>query len=146
MRTPATTIKFLACAAATLWLVLAAASCGGGGSSPTSPSPSPSPTPTPTPSPSSGNTITITSAGVSPRALTVSVGSRVTFVNNDTRPHDMESNPHPEHTDCPELNAVGFLTPGQSRSSSNLNTPRTCGYHDHNLDSVTSLQGTITIQ
>ena len=142
MRTHATTIKFVACAAASLWLILAAASCGGGGGSPTSPSPSPSPTP----SPSGGTAITITSAGASPRALTVSVGSRVTFVNNDSRPHDMESNPHPEHTDCPEINAVGFLTPGQSRATSNLNTLRTCGYHDHDLDSVTSLQGTITIQ
>jgi hypothetical protein len=28
----------------------------------------------------------------------------------------------------------------------NLNTPRTCGFHDHNQPSVTGLQGTITIQ
>ena len=69
----------------------------------------------------------------------------MTFVNNNTRPHDMNSNPHPEHTDCPELN-VGFLSPGQSRTSENLNRVRTCGFHDHNQESNTSLQGTVIIQ
>ena len=120
-------------------LVLAAAGCGGGDSSPTPTSP------TPTPGGSSGATITITSSGVSPRAVTVSVGSRVTFVNNDSRPHEMNSDPHPDHTDCPAINDVGFLQPGQSRQTGNLNTPRTCRYHDHNRDSDTSLQGSITI-
>ena len=132
-------------------LMITAAACGGGGSSPTSPSPSPSPapapSPTPAPTPGGGTTtITITASGANPRAVTVSQGSRVTFVNQDSRVHDMASNPHPEHTDCPELNAVGFLTPGQSGTTSNLNNRRTCGFHDHNRDSDTSLQGTITIQ
>ena len=90
--------------------------------------------------------ITITSAGVSPRQVTVSRGSQVRFVNNDSQPHDMHSDPHPEHTDCPELDQVGFLTPGQSRQSGNLVTPGVCGFHDHGLPLVTSLQGTITIQ
>ena len=90
-------------------------------------------------------TITITSAGVSPRDITVAVGSRVTFLNNDSSPHDMDSDPHPEHTLCPQLN-VGFLSGGQSRSSQNLNTARVCTYHDHNQPSNTSLQGTIRIQ
>jgi plastocyanin len=121
---------------------VAAAACGGGndgyGSTPSSPSP--------TPSGSGGATITITASGVSPREVTVSVGSRVTFVNNDSRPHDMASNPHPDHTDCPPINDVGFLQPGQSRQTGNLNTRRTCGYHDHNRDTDASLQGTITIQ
>ena len=90
-------------------------------------------------------TITITASGVSPRDVTVALGSRVTFVNNDTRPHDMSSDPHPAHTDCPALN-VGFLNAGQSGTSQNLNTARTCGFHDHNQPDVTSLQGTIRIQ
>ena len=122
-------------------LVLTAVSCGGGSSS-TTPS---SPSPTPTPTPSTCATITITSNGVSPNSVTVSVGSRVTFVNNDSRVHEMTSNPHPTHTDCPEIN-VGILSGGQSRQTSTLNTARTCGYHDHLRDSDTSLQGTIVIQ
>lgn len=93
----------------------------------------------------SGTTITITSSGVSPKNISVVQGTQVTFTNNDSRNHDMHSNPHPEHTDCPEIESVGFLTPGQSHQTQNLNTVRVCGYHDHNLPTVTSLQGTITI-
>jgi plastocyanin len=93
----------------------------------------------------SAATITITAAGVSPSTVTVSAGSRVTFVNNDGRPHDMNSDPHPEHTDCPEIN-VGFLSAGQSGTTQNLNRVRTCGFHDHNQPDVRSLQGTIRVQ
>ena len=153
----------IGCAGAAITIALTVAACGGGGSTPTAPSPSPSPapspaptpaptpapapTPTPTPAPSGGTTITISSTGVvSPNAITVPLGTRVTFVNNNTRAHEMNSNPHPEHSDCPEINQVGFLTPGQSKQTGNLNTRRTCGYHDHNQDSNRNLQGTITIQ
>lgn len=95
------------------------AACGGG---------SPS-----TPSPGGGTaaTITVTSAGVSSAPLTISPGTRVLFVNNDTRSHNMTSDPHPEHTDCPEINSVGLLAPGQSRETGNLVAVRTCGFHDH---------------
>ena len=90
-------------------------------------------------------TITLTSSGASPRDITVAVGSRVTFINNDSQPHDMDSNPHPEHTDCPALN-VGFIAAGAQGVSQNLNTARTCGFHDHNQPSNTNFQGTIRIQ
>jgi hypothetical protein len=58
----------------------------------------------------------------------------------------MDSNPHPEHTDCPEINQVGFITPGQTKLTGNLNTRRTCGFHDHEQSTNTSLQGSIVIQ
>src|SRR5262245_5662607 len=90
-------------------------------------------------------TITITAAGVSPKNVTVALGQRVTFVNNDSRPHEMDSDPHPTHTDCPEI-TVGFIAAGQSATTQNLNTRRTCGYHDHEQAQVVALQGTITIQ
>jgi plastocyanin len=90
-------------------------------------------------------TITITAAGVSPATVTVAPGSRVTFVNNDTRRHDIASDPHPAHSDCPEV-TVGDLGPGQSGTTQNLNTVRACGFHDHNQPNVTSLMGTIRIQ
>ncbi len=114
--------------------------CSGGSSGSTS-----SPTPPPGP-PTATTTITISNNAVSPQNITITRGSQVTFINNATRPHDMESNPHPEHTDCPEINQVGFLNPGQRRQTGNMNTVRTCGFHDHDQDSVRSLQGTITIQ
>ena len=91
-------------------------------------------------------TITIANNAVSPNAVTIAPGCRVAFVNNDSRNHDMSSDPHPEHTDCREINSVGVLTPGRSGETGNLNTVRTCGFHDHLQDSVASLRGTIAIR
>ena len=129
---------FLAAAAMAALMI----ACGG---SSTSPSPTPTPTPTPTPAPG-GTTITITAAGANPKTITVSPGTQVTFVNNDIRPHTMNSDPHPEHTDCEEINQVGFLTPGQRRNTGNLNNRKTCGYHDHELFPQTQWMGKIIIQ
>ena len=156
-----TTLVQIAVAAA---CVVALAGCGGGGSG-TSPSPlarshrhrrrrqrrhplrrRPRRHPDATPTPSGGTTFTITSTGVSPKSLTIAAGTRVTFVNNDSRAHDMESDPHPEHTDCPEINQVGFISPGQTKLTGNLNTRRTCGFHDHDQSENRSLQGSIIIQ
>jgi plastocyanin len=122
-------------------LVVTTVSCGGGdSSSPSSPS-SPSAT-----CGSDGKTIVIANNTVCPSTLTVAIGTQVTFVNNDARSHNMVSDPHPEHTDCPELNQVGFLTSGQSRQTGNLVTARTCGFHDHDNFEITTLQGSITIR
>ena len=136
----------LAALSLTIGSSLAVVACGGG-DSPSAPSPSPSPTPAPTPAPppAGGTTITITSAGVSPRDLVVARGTRVTFVNNDGVGHDMNSDPHPAHTSCTDMN-VGNVSPGQNRQTDVLNIARTCGYHDHNQPSNANLQGTITIQ
>jgi hypothetical protein len=68
------------------------------------------------------------------------------FINNDNRAHDMESDPHPEHTDCPEINQVGFISPTQTKLTGNLNRSRTCGFHDHELPDNRGLQGSIIIQ
>ena len=57
--------------------------------------------------------------------------ARASFVNNDTRSHNMTLDPHPEHNDCPEINTVGLLLPNQSRETANMMTIRTCGFHDH---------------
>jgi plastocyanin len=94
----------------------------------------------------SGPTITITSSGVSPKSIEVSVGGRVIFVNNDRVFHEMQSDPHPEHTDCPEIGEVGPLSPGQTKQTGVFRTARTCGYHDHGQDTNTALQGTIVIR
>jgi len=121
---------------------------GGGGSTPTTPTTPTSPTnPTTPTTPTSTATITIGADGrVSPSSVTITPGGRVTMINNHTRAHDMSSDPHPEHTQCPEIKQIGFLSPGQSRTSGNFNTPRTCGFHDHNEPDTTGLQGRIIIQ
>jgi plastocyanin len=111
-----------------------AAACGSGNSG-MPPSP-----------PVAGSTITITSSGVSPKNLLVTPGTQATFMNSDSREHEMTSDPHPEHTDCPAINTVDLVVPGQSKQTSNLNSVRTCGYHDHRNPENAALRGTITIQ
>jgi plastocyanin len=92
-------------------------------------------------------TITISTGGiVAPKPLTVPPGTRVLFVNNDTRRHDVTSDPHPDHLDCPELNQVGVLNPGQNRESGNLVTVRTCGFHDHDNPDNVNLRGSIIVR
>ena len=95
--------------------------------------------------PTETNTITVTAAGVSPQQIQIQAGGRVLFVNNDDVVHDMSSDNHPSHLECPELNQVGSLSPGQSRETGNLVTARTCGFHDHLDAQNPSLNGTITI-
>ena len=116
--------------------VFVASACGGKASPP---APSPSPTPNP-------NQITITNTGASPSELVVAPGARVMFVNNDSRPHDMTSDPHPDHMDCPAINLVGRLVPGQSRETGNLVVARTCGFHDHDNPTNDALRGRIVIR
>ena len=95
----------------------------------------------------SGATITILANGtVSPNTVTISRGQSVTIVNNDSRVHDMTSDPHPTHTDCQEINAVGLLQPSQSKLTNALNTARSCGFHDHGLPDDAGLKGRIIIQ
>lgn len=101
---------------------------------------------TPGVTPSNPGTFTISAAGVSPKELTVVPGTRVLFVNSDTRRHDMASDPHPEHSDCRELEPVGGLSPGQSRETENLNTVKTCGFHDHGSPDNAALKGRIVIR
>jgi plastocyanin len=130
---------------AVLVLVVASGACGGN-SNPSAPTP-----------PSgggggggggtgSGTVFTLTSAGVDPKELTISPGTRVQFVNNDSRNHEMNSDPHPTHGDCPEIDAVGFLTPGQSRETGTFNTARTCSFHDHNLFPQSQWMGRIIVR
>jgi plastocyanin len=91
--------------------------------------------------------ITISSSGsVSPVELVVPPGARVLFVNNDTRRHEMTSDPHPDHVNCPEINQVGLLNPGQSRETGNLVAARTCGFHDHENPDANGLKGRIVVR
>ena len=95
---------------------------------------------------STSTTITIANGAVCPQNITVPRGTQVSFVNQDNIAHEMFSDPHPEHTDCPEINQVGHLEPGQSRQTGNLNVVRRCGFHDHLRNEVAALRGSITIQ
>lgn len=90
--------------------------------------------------------ITITAAGMSPLEVTIAVGQRVTFFNNDTRPHDVVGGIDPNNPDCPEIVQAGFLAPGQRGDTGIFTTARTCEYHDHTMLSVPAFQGRIFIR
>jgi plastocyanin len=130
-------------AAAAFGLVLLTAcgdsSDGGGSGNPGGPSGGGQPGPI-------GATITIGPNGVSPTSVSITVGQSVNFVNNSGSQHEMDSDPHPQHTDCPEINRVGVIGNGETDATSAFTTARTCGFHDHTQDTNASLKGTITIR
>jgi hypothetical protein len=100
------------------------------------PTGSPAPVPTaPSPAPSYRwplrATVTLTADGPQPPSVTINVGGRVLFVNSDTRAHEIVSDPYLRHEDCPPINRVGFLSPGQERESAIFEVARDCGFHDH---------------
>ena len=101
----AETSVFVRTAMASLFVLCSTLACASG---PSSPSPD-------------NATITIDRSGVSPASVRINAPSRVTFVNNDTRPHTMVSDPVGIHSDCPPINDVGFLAPGARRSTGTLN-------------------------
>jgi hypothetical protein len=110
----------------------------------TPPAPTPTPAPSPAPPPGGSPTVTITPAGFSPLEITIGVGQRVAFLNNDTRPHDLVGGVDPQHPDCPEI--VVFITPGQRSETAVFTSARTCSFHDHTALGVPGFVGRIIIQ
>jgi plastocyanin len=140
--------RILTAQAATVAAMIVIAACGG--SSPTSPGGGGGSSPVVRSTGSVGAvgaTITIGANGaVSPTQVTVAVGQSVTFTNNSSGSHDMESDPHPAHTDCPSIANVGLLQPGQSKTTFGFANTGSCGYHDHNNSDNNSLKGRIVVQ
>ena len=79
--------------------------------------------------PVSGNLITYTDSGFSPVQVSVKVGDTVTIKNGSKANVQVNSAPHPAHTQFPELN-IGAIAPGESKSVK-LTTAGTKKYHNH---------------
>jgi hypothetical protein len=127
--------------------LLSLAACSSGKTALPGPTaPTPPPTNAPAPPPTGPPTITITASGMTPLEITIAVGQRVTFVNNDVRAHDVVGGIDPAHPDCPEIVQAGFLTPGQRGETGVFTTARTCEYHDHTALGVPAFQGRIIIR
>lgn len=86
--------------------------------------------------------VKIGSGGFSPQTLTIKAGETVSWQNDDSSSHTVNSAPHPTHADYPPLNSVGLLKPGEKKS---LQFPASgiYKYHDHLNPSLT---GSITVQ
>ena len=91
-------------------------------------------------------TISIGTAGVSPSEVRIDAWGQVRFVNNDVQPHSIVSDPVDVHTQCPPINQVGILQPGESRNTGTLNLPGTCGFHDHLDKANTAWRGRILVR
>lgn len=124
--------------------------CGGGGASaPTTPTATAAAAPpanTPAPPPVVNTVVTVSGTGLSPQVITIPVGARVTFTNTDNRPHDFSGGPDPATPECPEIDAAGFVVPGQSKQTGVFTTARTCRYHDHAYLGVAAFTGRIVIE
>jgi plastocyanin len=121
--------------AATCSFLLFVTSCGGGNAPTTGPE-----------SARSEPIVNITARGFEPPNVVVAIGGRVRFQNFDDRPHSIASNPIDTHADCPAINDVGLLVPGQIKATAPFREPRTCAYHDELSEATQLLTGSITIR
>lgn len=112
----------------------------------TPPPPPPGPPAGPGPPPATATVIITSASGFSPSEVTVGVGGRVTFVNQNNRAHDITSDPLHLHTDCPPILEVGFIQPGQTKQTGPLTVARVCGFHDHMQETNADLRGRIIVQ
>jgi plastocyanin len=128
--------------AAVLSIAALAAACGGGSSTPPPVTGNPI-TPTVVAG-SIGATITLSASGVSPADVRIEPTQRVRFVNSDSRPHQINTNPHNFHTDCPPNNTI-IINPGQTVDTAIFSDVKPCGYHDHLLPETQSYWGLIRV-
>lgn len=96
--------------------------------------PSGTPAATPSPAPNTQNaqaaaTITYSANGFSPATTTIKSGQSVTFKNTSSSEVQVDSDPHPIHTDNEDLN-VGTIAPGQSKTVV-LTKKGAFGFHNH---------------
>lgn len=74
-------------------------------------------------------TITYSSVGFSPSTTTVKAGDVVAITNSSTSELQMQSDPHPAHTDDTDLN-VGLVSAGETKNFTVTKTG-TFGFHNH---------------
>lgn len=86
-------------------------------------------------------TITYGNSGFSPSSVTVKAGDTIKVVNSSDNDLDMESDPHPVHTDNTELN-IGAVASGSS-TTFKVSNKGTWGYHNHENENE---KGTIIVQ
>lgn len=80
--------------------------------------------------------------GYLPQRITIQAGETVAFVNQSSRDVWTASDPHPSHTDLPELDARRAEAPGATYMFT-FNQPGEWGYHNH-LNSTQS--GVVIVQ
>ena len=93
-----------------------------------------------------GAVISIAATGLTPSTVAIAPGQSVTFVNTDSVAHEIASAPVPTYDDCPAINRVGRLEPGQRMVTGALTDTRACGFLDLLRTADSRWQGTIAVQ
>jgi plastocyanin len=94
---------------------------------------------------SSTATVEIRSIGFNPTFVIVAPGGRVTFRNRDTVSHQIASNVHPDHQQCPQLNSP-LLAAGESFTATvPQEDHRSCGFHDEQRFNDPGFSGTVDV-
>jgi plastocyanin len=75
-------------------------------------------------------TVEITADGFSPSTLSVPVGTKVTWVNKDSQPHRVASNPYPENTSLPSLDSKDPPLGPNATYTYTFTTAGNVSYHD----------------
>ena len=76
------------------------------------------------------NMVTITSTGFFPKEITIKLGDSVSWTNNDSVVHTVNSDPHPQHTQFTTLNQISRIAAGEKKSLK-FEIAGTFKYHDH---------------
>ena len=87
--------------------------------------------------------VTITSQGFIPQTILVKKDSTVTWTNQDNKPHQVSSDPHPTHSLIPAL-GKGKLLPAGSSQTFTFTQPGTFTYHDE--QNPLKFKGTIVVK
>ena len=66
-------------------------------------------------------------------------------MNREQPTHQMMSDPHPVHTDCPVINEVGNIDRGETKVTDTFTVRKACGFHDNMRDGDTTLRGMILV-
>lgn len=122
--------------AATALMVVACGGGGGASSAPTGPTGSTSGT--------LGATVRLTATGAVPKEVSINPGEFVRYINEDTRPHQIQTNPHVMHSDCPPNN-IAILNPGQQADTAAFTERKGCGYHNHLLPTDQMFWGLVRV-
>jgi len=89
--------------------------------------------------------VDITPTGVNPQVLHVDAPVTVTFTDTDRVAHKLEAAPELAYGDCPEMNGLGTLQPGQQRTVTLDQHGFICAYHDAARPTDMAFQGIIVL-
>lgn len=76
------------------------------------------------------NVVKMSSAGFLPKDIIIKAGEEVTWVNEDSSDHQVNSAVHPTHQVYPPLNSIDLLKSGEKKSLS-FPDAGVYKYHDH---------------